>query len=252
MGLGLLPVCIHSFSALRCSIPSGSVCLRCVGGDDDHDHHHRRTQKAAIIAFGKAMRAEATIPPFPSLGKGRGDGWPSRHQRRSCRSTLMAASPQPSLAPMKAGVASPLPSPSPSLADANSGKVGRRDLRPGRHQTHAEHKGRGDEAEAGRADVVAAAADPRRRRSTSRSPSALTWRSLARIGTPKQVRMKEFMAGRHVDNEWTRMKYLGSQDPRVLRHQIPNRRGEHPVRIARMSAIGAGIHAIRAGHHLCD
>jgi len=33
---------------------------------------------------------------------------------------------------------------------------------------------------------------------------------------------------------------------------IPNRRGEHPVRIARMSAIGAGIHAIRAGHHLCD
>mgnify|MGYP003471794783 CR=1 FL=1 len=71
------------------------------------------------------MRAEATIPPFPSLGKGRGDGWPSRHQRRSCRSTLMAASPQPSLAPMKAGVASPLPSPSPSLADANSGKVGR-------------------------------------------------------------------------------------------------------------------------------
>ncbi len=47
----------------------------------------------AIIAFGKAMRAEATIPPFPSLGKGRGDGWPSRHQRRSCRSTLMAASP---------------------------------------------------------------------------------------------------------------------------------------------------------------
>ena len=125
LGLGLLPVCIHSFSALRCSIPSGSVCLRCVGGDDDHDHHHRRTQKAAIIAFGKAMRAEATIPPFPSLGKGRGDGWPSRHQRRSCRSTLMAASPQPSLAPMKAGVASPLPSPSPSLADANSGKVGR-------------------------------------------------------------------------------------------------------------------------------
>ena len=103
LGLGLLPVCIHSFSALRCSIPSGSVCLRCVGGDDDHDHHHRRTQKAAIIAFGKAMRAEATIPPFPSLGKGRGDGWPSRHQRRSCRSTLMAASPQPSLAPMKAG-----------------------------------------------------------------------------------------------------------------------------------------------------
>ena len=74
LGLGLLPVCIHSFSALRCSIPSGSVCLRCVGGDDDHDHHHRRTQKAAIIAFGKAMRAEATIPPFPSLGKGRGDG----------------------------------------------------------------------------------------------------------------------------------------------------------------------------------
>jgi hypothetical protein len=33
---------------------------------------------------------------------------------------------------------------------------------------------------------------------------------------------------------------------------IPNRRGSHPVRIARMSAIGAGIHAIRAGHHLCD
>ena len=33
---------------------------------------------------------------------------------------------------------------------------------------------------------------------------------------------------------------------------IPNRRGEHPFRIARMSAIDAGIHAIRAGRHLCD
>ena len=33
---------------------------------------------------------------------------------------------------------------------------------------------------------------------------------------------------------------------------IPNRRGEHPFRIARMSAIDAGIPAIRAGRHLCD
>jgi hypothetical protein len=30
---------------------------------------------------------------------------------------------------------------------------------------------------------------------------------------------------------------------------IPNRRGEHPFRIARMSAIDAGIPAIRAGGH---
>ena len=33
---------------------------------------------------------------------------------------------------------------------------------------------------------------------------------------------------------------------------FPNGRGEHPVRIARMSAIDVGIHAIRAGRHLCD
>ena len=103
-----------------------------------------------------------------------GEGQPCNAIGRSLHGGLPP--PQPSLAPMKAGVASPLPSPSPSLADANSGKVGRRDLRPGRHQTHAEHKGRGDEAEAGRADVVAAAADPRRRRSTSRSPSASNMR----------------------------------------------------------------------------
>jgi hypothetical protein len=40
--------------------------------------------------------------------------------------------------------------------------------------------------------------------------------------------------------------------PGVLFGSIPNRRGEHPFRIARMSAIDAGIHAIRAGRHLCD
>ena len=33
---------------------------------------------------------------------------------------------------------------------------------------------------------------------------------------------------------------------------FPNGRGEHPFRIARMSAIDVGIHAIRAGRHLCD
>ncbi len=33
---------------------------------------------------------------------------------------------------------------------------------------------------------------------------------------------------------------------------FPNGRGEHPFRMARMSAIDVGIHAIRAGRHLCD